>query len=177
MKKSLFLLFLLTIFLGNAQEFTQDTEKTKVSFKIKNFGVYVDGDFSEIDIKTNFQSSNLSESFINATIIVKSIATGIESRDKHILEEDYFDAPNHENITLTSTKIEKKGDGSYAMTADLTIKGTTKEIQVPIEFQETDDTLMIQSKFEINRKDFKVGGGSFIMSKKVKIQVEYTGTK
>lgn len=167
----------LTAFFANAQEFTQNSEKTKVTFKIKNFGVNVDGDFSQIVIRTNFNSNNLDESYINANIAVKSIDTGIESRDEHILEEDYFDEPNHKYITLKSTKIEKKANGTYQMTANLTIKGTTRSIEVPITFQETDDVIMIQSNFEINRKDFKVGGGSFIMSKKVKIQVEYTGTK
>jgi len=170
-------LCLLTIFFANAQEFTQNSEKTKVTFKIKNFGVNVDGDFSQIDIRTNFNSNNLEQSYIKAAIVVKSIDTGINSRDKHILEEDYFDEPKHKNITLESTKIEQNGDGTYSMTANLTIKGITKKVEVPIAFQETEDALMIQSNFKINRKDFKVGGGSFIMSKTVKIQVEYTGTK
>jgi polyisoprenoid-binding protein YceI len=177
MKKSLFLLFLLSAFLTSAQEFTQDTKKTKVTFKIKNFGVNVDGDFSQIDIRTNFNSNNLDESYIHATIAVISIDTGIESRDEHILEEDYFDEPNHKNITLKSTKITKKANGTYSMTANLTIKGITRRLEIPINFQETNDSIMIQSNFEINRRDFNVGGGSFIMSKKVKIQVEYTGTK
>lgn len=176
MKKSLLLLFLLTVFLGNAQEFAQSS-KTKVTFKIKNFGIYVDGDFSEIDIQTNFNSNNLSESYINATIAVKSIATGIESRDEHILEEDYFDAPNHKNITLTSKSIQKNSDGTFSMKADLSIKGITKTLDVPLEVSEEESQVSIKSSFEINRRDFKVGGGSFIMSKKVKIQVEYLGTR
>ena len=36
---------------------------------------------------------------------------------------------------------------------------------------------MIQAAFEINRRDFNVGGGSMIMSKKVKIHVQFTGTR
>ena len=32
-------------------------------------------------------------------------------------------------------------------------------------------------RFEINRRDFNVGGGSMIMSKKVKIHVQFTGTR
>lgn len=176
MKKPLLLLFLLTVFLGNAQEFTQSSE-TKVVFKIKNFGIYVDGDFSEVDIKTNFNSNNLSESYINATIAVKSISTGIESRDEHILETDYFDEPKHKNITLKSASIQKNSDGTFSMKADLTIKGITKSVQVPLEVSEKENQITIKSEFEINRKDFKVGGGSFIMSKKVKVEVEYSGTR
>ncbi len=63
------------------------------------------------------------------------------------------------------------------MIAELTIKGTTKQLQIPLEILESEKEVLIKADFTINRKDFKVGGGSFIMSKNVKIQVEYRGTK
>ena len=137
----------------------------------------VDGDFSDIKINTNLNSNNLENSFLNAEIIVNSISTGIKGRDKHILEEDYFDEPNHQKITLKSTKIEKTNKGVFLLHANLTIKATTKKIKIPIEFQETNNSIMIQSTFQINRKDYKVGGGSLIMSKKVKIEVQFSGTR
>lgn len=177
MKKLLLLLILLTSVHSFAQEWNQDNEVTEVTFKIKNFGVNVDGDFSDIQIQTNFNSEKLSESFINATIKVLSIDTGIKKRDVHILEEDYFDQTKYSDILLKSTKIEKTKKGTYLLYADLTIKGKTKKMKLPITFQQTDKRLMIQSDFQINRRDFNVGGGSMIMSKKVKIQVRYTGFK
>lgn len=177
MKKLLLLFLIASVFQVHSQEWNQDKTKTEVSFKIKNFGVNVDGDFSDVSIQTNLDSKNLSESYINATIKVVSIDTGIKKRDKHILEEDYFDEPNHPNITLKSTKIEKTNQGTFLLHADLTIKNTTKKIEIPIEFQQTDDVIMIQAKFQINRRDYKVGGGSMIMSKKVKVEVQYVGTK
>lgn len=176
-KRVLVFLFLMSINFVQSQEFKQDQEKTKVSFIVKNFGINVDGDFSDVIIKTNFNSSKLSQSYINATIVVKSITTGIKGRDKSLLKKGYFDETNHKKILLKSTKIEKKPDGTFLLFANLTIKKTTKKIEVPMEISETDTSLMMKTNFTINRKDYKVGGGSFIMSKKVKIQVEYTGTK
>lgn len=175
-KKTLLFLLLITTVSTHSQEWTQ-TETPKITFKIKNFGVNVDGDFRDLKIETNFDSNNLKKSFINAMIVVKSISTGIESRDKHILEEDYFDEPNYKNITLKSTNIEKKTDGNFTLFADLNIKGKTKQLDIPLEVLETETTINIKASFTINRKDFKVGGGSFILSKTVKIQVEYLGKK
>ena len=173
----LLLLFAFVFVSANAQTWNQDTTKTQVTFKIKNFGVNVDGDFSDVQITTNFDEDKLSETYIKAIIGVKSIDTGIKSRDEHILEEDYFDEPKYKEITLNSQTITKKQDGTFEMTAELTIKGTTKEVVVPLEIVESENTITIKSNFQINRKDFKVGGGSMIMSKKVKIQVNYIGTK
>ena len=177
MKNAILLLFVFTLFSVNAQEFTQDDAQTKVTFKIKNFGVNVDGDFSDVKIQTNFDSKDLSGSYINATIQVSSISTGIKKRDKHILEEGYFNEPNYKEIKLNSSKIEKTSDGNFEMTASLTIKETTKEFIIPLEITESDSSIKIKSSFQINRRDFNVGGGSMIMSKKVKVEVQYTGTK
>lgn len=177
LKQSLFLLLLVTTSSFYAQDWTQDKTKTQVSFKIKNFGVNVDGDFSDVEIKTNFDSTNIKNSYINAVISVKSISTGIESRDEHILEEDYFDEPNHKQISLESTKIEIKEDGDYMLHANLTIKGTTKKIKIPFIALLVNDNLVIKASFKINRKDYKVGGGSLVMGKNVTIGVQYTGSK
>ncbi|MBL4605377.1 MAG: YceI family protein, partial [Flavobacteriaceae bacterium] len=148
---------------------------TNVSFKIKNFGVTVDGGFSDVKVKTNFNSNKPSESYLNATIVVKSIFTGINGRDKSLLKKDYFDEANYKTIQLKSTKIEKTSKGKFTLFANLTIKNTTKKIEIPMEVSETTIGYTLKVNFIINRKEYSVGGGSFIMSKKVKIQVLYTG--
>ena len=103
MLKNTLALLLLTTSMVSSQEWIQDNNKTSVLFKIKNFGLTVDGGFKTSVIKTNLDTKDLSNSYINATIIVNSIFTGIEARDKHLLETDYFDALNHEKITLKSS--------------------------------------------------------------------------
>ena len=88
-----------------SQEWKQENNKTKVAFKIKNFGLNVDGDFSEVKMNTNFNSNQLLKSFINAEITVRSIDTENESRDEHLLKDDYFYEKKHPKIQLKSTKI------------------------------------------------------------------------
>lgn len=177
MKKTLLFLFLMSVSFAQSQELKQDNEQTKVTFKIKNIGFYVDGDFSDVNIQTNFNSQNLAESYINATIAIKSISTGNKSREKSLAKKDYFDEANYKILQLKSTKIEKNSDGTFSLHGELTIKATTKKIKIPLEVSESDSRVTIKSNFKINRKDYKVGGSSFVMSKTVKIQVEYSGTK
>jgi polyisoprenoid-binding protein YceI len=160
-----------------AQEWNQNDEKTNVTFEIRNFGINVDGKFKEIKINTNFNSNQLSESYINAEIQVKSIVTGIESRDEHILEEDYFDEENYPVIQLASSSFEETENDEIIMFADLTIKGITNKIKVPISINEEENSINIYSSFSINRTNFNVNGGGFVLSKTVKIQVEFIGNK
>ncbi len=148
----------------------QDT--SSIDFIIKNLGVNVDGHFNSFSITAKFDASNTLES-ISGEISVKSIETGIDSRDEHLLKDDYFNATKFPKIVLKSIEIIDKAPDKYTVKANLTIKGKTKQISIPIIVSDTDSKRKLISEFEINRRDFDVGGGSLVMSKTVKIKVVY----
>lgn len=177
MKKALLLVLLSLSFLVNGQELTQDNSNTTVTFKIKNLGLNVDGSFSEVAIESNFNKNDLAHSYINAKIAVKSIDTDNKTRDKHLAEEDFFDVEKHQYIHLKSIEIVASTDGTYMLEADLSIKGTTKRVRIPIDVSEEGNGIQISSGFEINRRDFKVGKGSWVMSDDVRIKVNYQATR
>ena len=160
-----------------SQEWIQDKEETSISFKIKNFGLTVDGGFKTIDIKTNLDTKDISNSYVNAAIIVNSIFTGIEVRDKHLLGKDYFDALNHKEIVLKSSKLTKDMNGNIILFAELSIKGITKKVEIPLEVFEDDSRLTLKALILLNRKNSDIGNRSLILSNNVKIQVEYSTTK
>lgn len=147
-------------------------QNSRVDFEIRNLGVNVDGNFEIFSINAEL-NPNLTLKNLNGKITVSSIKTGIDSRDEHLLEEDYFDVDNHKHITLKSTAITKKSANTYSVKANLSIKGKRKAITILIKAENKGDKLKLTSNFEINRKDFDVGGGSFVMSKTVKISVVY----
>lgn len=141
-----------------------------IEFVIRNVGIGVDGYFNTFDIETEFDDEGKLLN-ISGEINVASIETGIDNRDEHLLKDDYFDAENYGNITLVSKKIKAKNAGLYHITVALTIKGKTKEIPIIIKINKTNNQYKIISNFEINRRDFNVGGGSLVMSNTVKINV------
>lgn len=148
-------------------------QKSNVDFVIRNLGINVDGHFNTITITPSFDASN-NLIKIEGTIDVSSIETGIESRNEHLLEEEYFNAAKHPSISLISTYITKQSANNYVVKADLKIKGKAKKINIPIKVTLTSSSRTLDSNFEINRKDFGVGGSSFVMSKTVKISVRHT---
>ncbi|WP_299519755.1 YceI family protein [Winogradskyella sp.] len=164
-------LFVTLLVVFTSLSHTQNT--SSIDFIIKNLGVNVDGHFNTFDIDAEFNTASELLS-ISGKITVSSIKTGIESRDEHLLKEDYFDVENHEFITLNSTSISKESDSEYSVDAILTIKGKTKEITIPVTVLNVNNKHKIMASFEINRRDFDVGGGSLIMSKNVKIKVTHS---
>ena len=84
-------------FIGNTQDL-----KTQVSvdFKIRNLGINVDGLFKNATITTNFNAQDVSQWTLCGSVKVNSITTGNKKRDKHLLEDDYFDANIYPEIVL-----------------------------------------------------------------------------
>lgn len=173
-KNIIFFTCIISIF---SLEWSQNNEQTKVTFSAKKFQVKVKGTFSDVKVHTNFNSKNLANSYVNVKICVESISTRKKVIAKKILSKKYFDGPNHKYIQLKSTKIVKNENGEFSIFADVTIKGITKNILIPLEVFEYEKSLTIKSSFKIIRKDFNIGDGSLGMSKSAKIDVEFTGSK
>jgi polyisoprenoid-binding protein YceI len=97
-----------------------------------------------------------------ANIDVTSINTNNSQRDDHLRNADFFEADTHPNITFKSTKVEKLDSDSFSLYGDLTIKDTTKPVQLAVEFNgiATDPWGNVKAGFtvngKINRKDFGI---------------------
>jgi polyisoprenoid-binding protein YceI len=175
--KYLVFFFALSAFNCFSQELVQNDTASAITFKIKNVGITVTGDFSDFTFLSNFNSSNLKERFLNAEIDVKSISTGSKSMEKHLFKSDFFDVEKHPKMLFKSSEIIKNTDDQYLIKGSLFIKGVEKKMEVPLEVEETETNVTISANFVLNRRDFGVGGSSFVLSKKVNIKMIYVATK
>lgn len=114
----------------------QDPMHSEVTFKIKHLMITnVSGRINEFDIEADTADDAFNDPHIKFTADVNSITTNNEDRDKHLRSSDFFDAENHPKITFVGKRYESvDGDGSWEMYGDLTIRGTTKEVRLDVEF-------------------------------------------
>ena len=151
----------------------QQLDALQVNFKIKNIGTYAKGKFSEANIEGRFDLKQLDSSYLRAIIQVKSVDTGIAKRDKHLLEPDYFDATSFPEIRFISNRIERHADKRYTVHGTLAIKGKKRKITLDLTLTKESGSALARSEFELRRKDFGVGGKSWILSDKVKAQIQF----
>src|SRR5581483_10431918 len=103
-------------------------------------------------------------------------------RDKHLRSADFFDADNHPTINFKSTRV--KGSGTkLEVTGNLTIRGTSKEITLPVTFLGMakdpwgNQRAGFETEVTINRKDFglhwnaPLEAGGFLVGDEVKISL------
>lgn len=154
--------------------FAQTTYKLKrysVVFEIKNAGLNVDGSFKDLKTTISFSAAEPEKSSIQANVDVNSISTGIALRDKHLKGEDFFNTAKFPGIQIKSKNIVALADGFFVGTFDLTIKNITKTVEIPFTFSRSDNEGTFTGNFELNRRDYEVGGSSMMMNDKVKVKI------
>jgi len=138
---------------------------SKVHFVIKNFGIKTGGDFSGLKGTIKFNPASLATSAFDVTVDAATINTDNESRDGHLRKAEYFDAATYKTIHFKSTGVTLSSvKGRFFISGNLTIKGVTKPVQFGFSATPKDGGYVFAGEFNINRRDFGVGGSSVSMS-------------
>ncbi|HAW20367.1 MAG TPA: hypothetical protein DCX14_09305 [Flavobacteriales bacterium] len=135
-----------------------------VKFQIKNAGINIDGFFAEFTSLVSYDPSSPNSATFSGEIKVSSINTGIEMRDEHLVGEEYFDATNHPNITFKSTRVAKLTNGNLKVAGTLSVKETSKEVELIVEPTISGDKTYFKAKLELDRLDYEVGENSWVLS-------------
>jgi polyisoprenoid-binding protein YceI len=115
--------------------FSIDPAHTHVGFVARHMMVSkVRGSFSEVSGKIVVAEDPI-QSTAEASIVVKSVSTGVEMRDNHLRSADFFEADRHPTLEFVSTSLHPKGGNEFVLGGDLTIKETTVPVDLDVEFE------------------------------------------
>jgi polyisoprenoid-binding protein YceI len=123
----------------------------------------VTGKFTDFDLGVVYDEVDITKSSVNTTIRVASIDTGIADRDKDLRGAGFFDVEKFPTITFVSHSIEKMNDTHFVARGTFTMKGVSKEIDLPIsltgQFENPATKKKIfgfHSSIKINRRDYGI---------------------
>ena len=177
---------------AETETFTFDKAHTLAGFRIRHFVSKVEGRFKDFDGTIWIDRQSPSNSKVELTIQAASIDTSAEGRDKDLRSETFFDVARSPTITFKSTKIEPKGKDAYEVTGELTMRGVTKTITVPVKHggflkvkgrSGMGEKTGFEINFPLNRKDFGIvwnrplDTGGFMLSDDVEINVQVEANK
>jgi polyisoprenoid-binding protein YceI len=110
-----------------------DPVHSNVGFKVRHFMVsWVRGNFTEPQATIWVDRSDLSTLKMEVNINTMSVNTGVQRRDDHLRNPDFFDAENHPEMKFVSKRSVQQPDGSVMVIGDLTMRGTTHEITMEV---------------------------------------------
>lgn len=168
--------------------FQLDFAHTNIGFTVRHMMVSkVRGTFRTYRGTLDIDPTDFTKSTFAGEIEVASIDTGNTDRDAHLRNNDFFDAPNHPLITFASTGIQQKGDDTFEVTGDLTIRGVTKPISLAVEYNGINKNpwgqtvVGFNAHAVINRTDFGVNfnaaleTGGVLVGEKVNLDLDVEG--
>jgi len=97
---------------------------------------------------------------IGAEVDVASIATGDETRDRHLRSADGLAVARYPTIVFVSTSVADRGGAHLRITGDLTIRGTTRAVVLDTTLRgravnhDGAELLGFTAETAINRRDF-----------------------
>lgn len=141
-----------------ADVYTIDPAHSSIGFSVKHMMVStVPGTFDDFAGTVAYDAKDAASTKVDVTVQAKSVNTKMDKRDEHLRSPDFFDVAKFPAITFTT----KSYDGKV-LVGDLTLKGVTKEISVPVVIEGPvkgmmgDEMIGLSGQFTINRQDYGV---------------------
>lgn len=145
-------------------KFDIDANHSNVGFSVPILGGLskVSGKFTDFNVTIVYDDADIKKSSVNAVIKAASIDTGVERRDAHLRNADFFEVEKYPEITFQSSRIEKKGKQLTAY-GTFTMHGVSKEIAMPFTITGVNKdaatgktTLGVNARLNINRRDYGI---------------------
>ncbi|HSK51247.1 MAG TPA: YceI family protein [Clostridia bacterium] len=165
--------------------FQIDPAHTEVGFSARHMMVTkVRGKFTDVRGSIDFDEKDPSRSSAEIVIGAASIDTGVGPRDAHLRSADFLDAEQHPELVIRTTSIRPKRGGSYTVTADATVRGVTRPVELDAEilgFYNSMDgarRVGVSARTTINRKDWGLDWnvaletGGWLVSEQVAFEIE-----
>lgn len=153
--------------LKNMSTYKIDPTHSEITFKVKHLMITnVTGSFTKFDATMESDKEDFSDAKISFSADIDSISTHNEQRDTHLKSDDFFAAEKFPKLSFVSKSLVKEGEDEYKLTGDLTIRDTTKTVELDVEYggTMTDPWGNVKAGFEINgkinRKEFGLGWGA-----------------
>ncbi len=172
MKKTILpLLFIIVISAGFTYPDNTVT-RSSITFAVKNMGITCNGTFGGLQADVHFNTADLNNSTIEASVDAATLNTDNSSRDEHLKTEDFFDVTRYPKISMKSVSFRHRSGSNYTGTFNLTLKNKTKQVEIPFTFAEKGNTQSFKGSFKLNRLDYGVGEGSIVLSDDVTVNID-----
>ena len=158
-----------------------DASHSEAQFKVKHLVIStVTGFFKKFSGTVESETEDFDGAKVNFSIETNSIETNVADRDAHLKSPDFFAAEQYPTIDFKNGVLKKVG-GEYKLKGDLTIRSTTKPVELTVEYGGTagDPWGNTRAGFEINgkinRKDFGLNwsavteAGGMVVADEVKL--------
>ena len=135
--------------------------QSEIAFVSKQMGVPVDGVFKKFDAQISLDPKKPEAGSVAFTIDTGSASLGIPQTDAELPKPEWFNAPKFPQASFQSLAIKGLGGGKFEVAGKLTIKGSVRDIVVPVNVVQSAGASVASGAFTIKRLEFRIGEGDW----------------
>ena len=135
--------------------------QSEIAFTSKQMGVPVDGKFRKWDAQMAFDPKKPEAGTVSFSIDTASAAFGSPETDAEVPKAVWFNAAAFPKATFQSSAMKALGGGKFEVAGKLAIKGSTRDVVVPVALAQSGGMTTATGAFTIKRLDFKIGDGEW----------------
>ena len=131
--------------------------QSEVASVTRQMGVPVDGRFKKFDAQINLDPKKPEAGSVAFSIDTGSASLGVPESDAEMPKAGWFNVAKFPQATFKSTAIKGLGNGKFEVAGKLDIKGSTRDVVVPVQITQSNGQSTATGSFVIKRLDFKIG--------------------
>ncbi|MFY0660907.1 MAG: YceI family protein [Shimia sp.] len=167
------------------EKYMLDASHSQILFSYNHLGYSTTwGLFSGFEGEIMFDQEDPANSSVAVSMPLKSMWTGWEKRDAHLMSPDFFNANDDSVVSFTSTGIEVTGETTANITGDLSINGVTKSVVLDAQLNTASEHPMAKKPWAgfnatitLLRSEFGAGNFAPFVSDEVQVQISVEAMK
>lgn len=156
-----FFLLSWTFLLQEACATAPQSDPGTISFYGEQMGARVEGRFRKFSTDVHFNPADLAHSHAKIFVDLNSIDLSSDESEDEIKGKKWFNVSMFPNAVFQSAVIKGLGNDRYMVEGQLTIKGITRFLSVPMQVKTGSGLQVAEGDIDLNRLDFKVGEGDW----------------
>lgn len=131
--------------------------QSEVQFTARQMGVPLEGHFKKFDAQISFDPAKPATSKIAFTVDTGSATMGSRETDSELPKPTWFNVPQFPQASFQSSTIKALGAGKFEVAGKLSIKGTARDVVVPVTLVQSGATTTATGVLPLKRLAFKIG--------------------
>ncbi|WAH55724.1 YceI family protein [Pseudomonas silvicola] len=144
-----------------AEYTTVNSAASTLSFTFNQMGSRVYGTFARFVGTLDFDTAHPDTAHAALTIELNSIDVGGDDANRQLQTPAWFDTANYPVATFESRRVEDLGEQRYRITGNLTLRGITREVSVPVLLKSEGGIGIFDGELVVKRSAFSIGVGEW----------------
>jgi polyisoprenoid-binding protein YceI len=164
--------------LAQAKTFTVRKEDSHIGFAVYKWAVFKEeGRFKDFAGTIVYDPKNPAAGRVEFTVQTNSVDSRNEGRDRALRSPEFFHVEKYPTLGFKSTSVSAQGVDTLLVTGDLTLRGVTKRLTIPVKVLgvnrvgDLGELAGFESSFVVNREDFGIARGWDIISKEATVHL------